>query len=234
MVLSATFNSSARSETLPPEGNEEDEEDDETCAMLWIKISHLKNGLENWKTQLRKMLDHTKELEDANFGMDRDMSTKVWTSRRDGLMGCGRRIRERLSDLVEEYDDFIRECDHIMAGMSLATQLDLNHIGRKDARLNENISRSSLAVAETAQRDGNLMKSIAILGMIYLPATFVCTFFSMGFFQWRGQGDNTTTVSPDLWVFGLSAAVFTLLTVGVFLVCTMNRGKRMRAKLHIV
>jgi hypothetical protein len=51
---------------------------------------------------------------------------------------------------------------------------DLNHIGRKDAKLNENISKSSLAVAETAQRDGSLMKSIAVLGMIYLPATFVC------------------------------------------------------------
>ncbi|KAL7905496.1 hypothetical protein GGI35DRAFT_483614 [Trichoderma velutinum] len=231
---SSTFNSSVGSETLQTLRNEEDEEDDETCAMLWIKISHLKNGLENWKTQLRKMFDHTQELEDMDFGMSRNIPTEIWTNRRDGLKECGNRIRERLRDLIDEYDDFIRECDHIMAGMSLATQLDLNHIGRKDARLNENISRSSLAVAETAQRDGSLMKSIAILGMIYLPATFVCTFFSMGFFQWRGQGDNTTTVSPDLWVFGLSAAVFTLLTVGVFLACTVNRENRMRAKLHIV
>lgn len=110
-------------ETLRPESNEEDEEDEETCAMLWIKISHLKNGLENWKTQLRKMLDHTQELEDTDFGMSRDTPTEVWASRRDGLRECGSRIRERLRDLVDEYDDFIRECDHIMAGMSLATQL---------------------------------------------------------------------------------------------------------------
>ncbi|KAL6689734.1 hypothetical protein J3F84DRAFT_391494 [Trichoderma pleuroticola] len=234
VTTSSIFNSSEEPKALQPESNKDNEEDDETCAMLWIKISHLKNGLENWKTQLRKMLDHIQELEDANFGMNHNISTELWTSRRDGLKECGERIRERLRDLLDEYDDFIRECDHIMAGMSLATQLDLNYIGRKDARLNENISRSSLAVAETAQRDGSLMKSIAILGMIYLPATFVCTFFSMGFFQWRGQGDNTTTVSPDLWVFGLCAAAFTLLTVGVFLACTMNRGNRMRAKLHIV
>ncbi|KAL6823327.1 hypothetical protein V8C40DRAFT_247851 [Trichoderma camerunense] len=236
LSTSSTFNSSVGSETLKSESTEEheDEDEEETCAMLWIKISHLKNGMESWKTQLRKMLDHLQELEDTDFGMNRNIPTKVWRNRRDGLKECGKRIRERLSDLVDEYDEFIRECDHIMAGMSLATQLDLNHIGRKDARLNENISRSSLAVAETAQRDGSLMKSIAILGMIYLPATFVCTFFSMGFFQWRGQDANTTTVSPDFWVFGLSAAIFTLLTVGVFLACTMNRGTRMREKLHIV
>ncbi|OTA05021.1 hypothetical protein A9Z42_0056540 [Trichoderma parareesei] len=150
-------------------------------------ISHLKNGLENWKTQLRKMVEHTKELEDSDFGIKCDVQTDAWIWRRDALRECGTRLRERLQDLMDEYDDFIRECDHIMAGMSLATQLDLNHIGRKDAKLNENISKSSLAVAETAQRDGSLMKSIAVLGMIYLPATFVCTFFSMGFFQWRGQ-----------------------------------------------
>ncbi|UKZ53295.1 hypothetical protein TrVGV298_007087 [Trichoderma virens] len=225
----STFNTLEKSDTLQNESDSGIEEDVETCAMLWIKISHLKNGLENWKTQLRKMFDHTQELEDINF-----VPTKVWTSRRDRLKECGKRIKERLRDLIDEYDDFIRECDHIMAGMSLATQLDLNNIGRKDARLNENISRSSLAVAETAQRDGSLMKSIAVLGMIYLPATFVCTFFSMGFFQWRGQGDNTTTVSPDFWVFGLAAVVFTLLTVGIFLACTMNRRNKMKNKLHVV
>lgn len=111
---------------------------------------------------------------------------------------------------------------------------DLNNIGRKDARLNENISRSSLAVAETAQRDGSLMKSIAVLGMIYLPATFVCTFFSMGFFQWSGESGNTRTVSPDVWIFVLVAVAFTLLTIGVFAACTIGRSSRVRAKLHIV
>lgn len=100
-----------------------DEEEEETCAMLWIKISHLKNGLENWKTQLRKMVEHTKELEDRDFGMKRDVQTHAWVRRRDALTECGARLRERLQDLMDEYDDFIRECDHIMAGMSLATQL---------------------------------------------------------------------------------------------------------------
>ncbi|KAL7783246.1 hypothetical protein V8C37DRAFT_397392 [Trichoderma ceciliae] len=231
---SATFNSSDGSETLQSEGDFDIPEDTESCAMLWIKISHLKNGLANWKTQVLKMIEHIQELENTNFGMECATSIEAWNSKRDGLKECGKRIEERLRDLVDEYDDFIRECDHIMAGMSLATQLDLNNIGRKDARLNENISRSSLAVAETAQRDGSLMKSIAVLGMIYLPATFVCTFFSMGFFQWRGQSDNTTTVSPDVWIFALVAIAFTLLTIGVFLACTISRSNNIRAKLHLV
>ncbi|KAL5083967.1 hypothetical protein Trisim1_000702 [Trichoderma cf. simile WF8] len=123
LTTSSIFNSSEESKESQPESNNNNKEDDETCAMLWIQISHLKNGLENWKTQLRKMLDHIQELEDADFGMNRNTPIELWTSRRDGLKECGERIRERLRDLVDEYDDFIRECDHVMAGMSLATQL---------------------------------------------------------------------------------------------------------------
>ncbi|KAL7919500.1 hypothetical protein ACQKWADRAFT_322988 [Trichoderma austrokoningii] len=233
LTASSTFNSSVGSDTTQNESDFSAAEDDESCAMLWIKISHLKNGLENWKTQLLKMLDHIQELEDADFGIE-CISTMALRRQRDVLIECGKRIGERLRDLIDEYDNFIRECDHIMAGMSLAMQLDLSNIGRKDARLNENISRSSLAVAETAQRDGSLMKSIAVLGMIYLPATFVCTFFSMGFFQWSGQSGSTRTVSPDVWIFALVAVAFTLITMGVFLVCTVCRSSRIRAKLHIV
>ncbi|KAK4060844.1 uncharacterized protein Triagg1_10536 [Trichoderma aggressivum f. europaeum] len=255
---------SLRLETLRPE----DKKDDETCTMLWIKISYLKNGMESWKTQLRKMINHVQELEAADFGMNRNIPTEVWDKRRDELKECGHRIRERLRDLVDEYDHFIRECDHVTAGMSLASQMvivspyhygakayfqqDLNQIGRKDARINEIISRSNLAVAEMTQRDGSLMKSIATLGMIYLPATFVCvchpedfldlalltvniqSFFSMGFFEWRGKSKSTTTVSPDLWIFGVAVAAFSLLTLAMFLFCTSSRRTKSKDKLHIV
>ncbi|KAF3062929.1 hypothetical protein CFAM422_010373 [Trichoderma lentiforme] len=249
---SSTLNSAVRLETLQTEMNKEDKKDEETCAMLWIEISYLKNGMESWKTQLHKMIDHVQELEDANFGMNHNISTEVWCKRRDELKECGKRIRERLRDLVDEYDHFIRECDHVTAGMSLATQMDLNLIGRRDARINETISRSNLAVAEMAQRDGSLMKSIATLGMIYLPATFVCvchpegfldlalltvdiqSFFSMGFFEWRGKSKSTTTVSPDLWIFGVAAIIFSLLTLAIFSFCTTSRRNKLKNKLHIV
>lgn len=122
MIL-ATFNSTDGPQTLQDEIDSGAEEDAETCAMLWIKISHLKNGLENWKTQLLKMIDHTQELEDTNFGMGADIPSEAWNIKREGLKECSNRIQERLRDLVDEYDNFIRECDHIMAGMSLATQL---------------------------------------------------------------------------------------------------------------
>lgn len=50
---------------------------------------------------------------------------------------------------------------------------ELNSIGRKDARVNQGISRVNLEVAQMTRLDGSLMKSIAMLGMVFLPATFV-------------------------------------------------------------
>lgn len=70
-----------------------------------------------------KMLDHIQELEDTNFGMECSILTEAWNRKQEALKQCGRRIKERLHDLIDEYDNFIRECDHIMAGMSLAMQL---------------------------------------------------------------------------------------------------------------
>lgn len=124
MYSLATFNSSVGSDTTQVESESDftAAEDDESCAMLWIKISHLKNGLENWKIQLLKMLEHVQELEDTDFGID-DRNLMALRGRRDALVECGKRIGGRLRDLIDEYDNFIRECDHIMAGMSLAMQL---------------------------------------------------------------------------------------------------------------
>jgi hypothetical protein len=46
-------------------------------------------------------------------------------------------------------------------------------ISQKDAKTNGNISRINLRVAKMTRRDGSLMKFIAVLGMIFLPATFI-------------------------------------------------------------
>lgn len=46
-------------------------------------------------------------------------------------------------------------------------------IGRKDTKTNLTISKSNLEIAKATKRDGNRMRSIAVLTMIFLPATFV-------------------------------------------------------------
>ena len=89
---------------------------------LWLEISDLRNGLENWRAQLVKMRSHVEELDKTYLCVDNE-TTEEAKARSDAFRDCGQRIRERLRDLVDEYDEFIRDCVLTMDGMTLATQL---------------------------------------------------------------------------------------------------------------
>ncbi|KAH7136283.1 hypothetical protein EDB81DRAFT_902039, partial [Dactylonectria macrodidyma] len=187
-------------------------------TMLWLEVSRLRLGLGNWQRQLNKMIDHIEELDTAEFDSDKVPRSGVMQDdmKRQQFRESGIRIKERLQELVDEYDEYIRECSHILDGMSLATQLELSHIGRSDARTNLNISEVNLEVAQMTRRDSSVMKSIAILGMVFLPATFVTAFFSMGFFDWNGDEPRDGVQSEYIWIYALAVVALTLLSVGLF------------------
>jgi hypothetical protein len=94
----------------------------DSSVRLWLEISDLRNGLENWRAQLVKMRSHVEELEKTYFCMDSG-TTEETKAKSEALRDCGERIKERLQDLVDEYDEFIRDCVLTMDGMTLATQL---------------------------------------------------------------------------------------------------------------
>ncbi|EWZ41058.1 hypothetical protein FOZG_06477 [Fusarium oxysporum Fo47] len=197
--------------------------EDKPAVLLWQNISFLRIGLQNWQTQLRKMIDHVDQLHDTDFGLPVAARVPSSQTRLNILQEVGGRLKTRLQDLVDEYDEYIRQCTHIMDGLTLATQLELNSIGRKDARINQEISRVNLEVAKMARLDGSLMKSIAMLGMVFLPATFVSTFFSMGSFQWtKEDGEGNEMLSPYFLVYIVVAVGLTIFTMLIFYVCTLR------------
>ncbi|KAF5596580.1 hypothetical protein FPCIR_3986 [Fusarium pseudocircinatum] len=199
------------------------EQDEEPAVLLWQNISFLKIGLQNWQTQLRKMIDHIDQLYDSYFGLPVAAKNPGSHTRLHNLREVGGRLKTRLQDLVDEYDEYIRQCTHIKDGLTLATQLELNNIGRRDARINQEISRVNLEVAQMTRLDGSLMKSIAMLGMVFLPATFVSTFFSMGFSQWtKEDGEGNQMLSPYFWVYVVVAVGLTIFTMSIFYICTLR------------
>ncbi|KAL5596243.1 hypothetical protein FOVSG1_009932 [Fusarium oxysporum f. sp. vasinfectum] len=119
---------------------------------IGTNISFLRIGLQNLQTQLRKMIDHVDQLHDTD--LDLPVAARVPNSqtRLHIIQDVGVRLKTRLQDLVDEYDEYIRQCTHIMDGLTLVTQLELNSIGRKDARINQEISRVKLEVAQMTQR----------------------------------------------------------------------------------
>lgn len=102
---------------------------------LWLRTRHIHNGLQNWVQQLRRMIAHANELSTTLFreepvGFNGGVETVrapapvvLDTQVRESMRRAGTRIRERLVEIVEEYEEKIRECDMIMAGMTMAAQL---------------------------------------------------------------------------------------------------------------
>lgn len=91
--------------------------------LLWQNISFLRIGLQNWQTQLRKMIDHVDQLHDTDFGLPVAARVPSSQTRLNILQEVGGRLKARLQDLVDEYDEYIRQCTQIVDGLTLATQL---------------------------------------------------------------------------------------------------------------
>lgn len=62
------------------------------------------------------------------------------------------------------------------------------------------------------------MKTIAILTMLYLPASLVCSFFGSNFFafQTNDNGHQELLVSNLIWICFLASLILTTLTIFVW------------------
>lgn len=86
----------------------------------WLEINHLRNGLNDWKAQLSPLIDNVAELEKSQFADTQLVTAASWIS---SMRRQGARIRERLIQISNEYDEKIRSCSMVIDGMSFATQM---------------------------------------------------------------------------------------------------------------
>ncbi|KAF2752005.1 hypothetical protein M011DRAFT_13031 [Sporormia fimetaria CBS 119925] len=92
-----------------------------------------------------------------------------------------------------------------------------NLVAQDNNRINRAVAVESTRIASATRRDSAAMRSIALLTMIFLPPTFVATFFSMSMFNWTPNNDSPSdsVASSYLWVYWavaipLTAAVLVL------------------------
>ncbi|GES64126.1 hypothetical protein ATEIFO6365_0008019600 [Aspergillus terreus] len=80
-------------------------------------------------------------------------------------------------------------------------------------------------IAEASQRDSEAMKTIAIMTMFYLPASFVATLFSMGIFNFDFENGRkgTISLSTSWWIY---AVVTIPLTISTFLFFWYMHGRK--------
>lgn len=101
-----------------------------------------------------------------------------------------------------------------------------NIIAQKESKLGLQMAVDQRKLAHAAKRDATSMKSISLLGAIFLPATLLASVFSMTFFNFQDQdsdfspagseeggGAETRTVSSSIWVYFAITIPLTLIIV---------------------
>lgn len=70
-------------------------------------------------------------------------------------------------------------------------------------------ARASIELADAAKRDGSSMKTIAVVTMAFLPATFFAALFAMPSLQWDQPAGRI--IQPTFWIYWVFTVPATLL-----------------------
>lgn len=89
---------------------------DGDSVVSWLDMNYLKNGLQNWQRQIKKMTAH---LETVDMLFEHDGLSQNHPDV-EGWKSTGHRIKQRLEELIDEYDEHIREATTLVDGLSLA------------------------------------------------------------------------------------------------------------------
>ncbi|KAL3478134.1 hypothetical protein BJX99DRAFT_224681 [Aspergillus californicus] len=76
----------------------------------------------------------------------------------------------------------------------------------------------SQSFGRDARSDSNMMKTVAVVSMVYLPGTFVSGLFGTNFFSFQADPPNTWVTSGKFWIYWVVTIPLTLLTVAVWAV----------------
>ncbi|KAI1120327.1 hypothetical protein F5Y10DRAFT_258636 [Nemania abortiva] len=93
------------------------------------------------------------------------------------------------------------------------------------AKSSHELARHSTYIAECAKRDSASMKSITIITMTFLPATFFATLFALPTLDWNGE----TIVTGKFWIYWAFTIPTTALVLLLWVSLTCDGAKLMTA-----
>ncbi|KAK4202402.1 hypothetical protein QBC40DRAFT_44016 [Triangularia verruculosa] len=141
------------------------------------------------------------------------------------LIQTSNKMRQRIRDILDEYEDKIDECKKMAQNLSLAMQAAWNQTARQDAAVNVRIAQANTTIALETKSESAMMRSIALLTMVFLPLSCVASVFSTTLFNWS-PGEGEPVVSKYIWVLAVIAIVLTLAVVCLWYLFTDREKKR--------
>ncbi|EXJ59021.1 hypothetical protein A1O7_06452 [Cladophialophora yegresii CBS 114405] len=109
-----------------------------------------------------------------------------------------------------------RRAQSLKERLSNEINLGLNLVVQPDSRETVLISRHTASTSSAARRDSAETKTIAAVTLAFLPATFVCTIFSMSFFTFNvgdESGQKHWLTRTRFWIYWLITVPPTILTL---------------------
>ena len=100
------------------------------------------------------------------------------------------------------------------ARMSNQLTLILSLFSQEDQSIGIDIAKASKSIALESRRDSSSMKTLAVVAMVFLPGTFIATFFAMPLFDW--QASNGQVVDKRIWIYFLVTIPLTAFTCAVW------------------
>ncbi|KAK6863965.1 hypothetical protein PG995_000493 [Apiospora arundinis] len=125
--------------------------------------------------------------------------------------------------------------------LNIQRQALYNIIAQKESKLNLEMAAQQRRLAHASKRDSTAMKTLSLLGALFLPGTFLASLFSMSFFDFNvgpaypgmepddysGKGAN---VSEYLWLYFVVTIPLTLAIVGAWWYLDRRRQKMYAAE----
>ena len=84
------------------------------------------------------------------------------------------------------------------------------------ALLTHEDARANIELADKAKRDSSSMKTIAVMTMAFLPATFFAAIFALPSLQW----DKPGVIKSNFWVYWAFTLPATLIVFATWLLST--------------
>ncbi|KAK7417907.1 hypothetical protein QQZ08_011447 [Neonectria magnoliae] len=90
-----------------------------------------------------------------------------------------------------------------------------NIMSQREARLNLQIAGEQRRIAHASKRDSTAMKTLSLMGALFLPGTYLASVFSMTFFNF--EDGASPVVSVQVWIYFAVTIPITALIVGAWL-----------------
>lgn len=130
---------------------------------------------------------------------------------RNGLEYCTEEMKAVVERASQIQQQIARQLTTALSMMAYEQQ----KLSRQDQQTSIDIAEASKTIAEETKKDGYSMKTLAVVTMLFLPATSVSSILAMPLFRWD-EGDGNRVVNTKLWVYFVLAIPLTALTVGLW------------------